>query len=103
MIKEQLLKIQCYYPATINHKRESEVAFSAAMKAGLTTREAVYPALTSEDFAFMLEKRPGNYAWLGSAPSYPLHHSAFDFNDDAIPGGINWFINLVLEELGITT
>lgn len=89
-----------YYPATINHKRESEVALSAAMRAGLTTREAVYPALTSEDFAFMLEKRPGTYAWLGSAPSHPLHHSAFDFNDDAIPGGVDWFVNLVLEELG---
>jgi len=50
----------------------------------------VDPAFTSEDFAFMLQARPGAYLWLGqgrgdAACDRPLHHPAYDFNDAALP------------------
>ncbi|EPH0091476.1 M20 aminoacylase family protein [Pluralibacter gergoviae] len=77
-----------YYPATVNSTREAQLALTAVRQAGMSASEARQPALTSEDFAFMLQAKPGAYLWIGSAPSQPLHHSAYDFNDALIPHGI---------------
>jgi len=60
------------------------------------------PAFTSEDFAFMLQARPGAYLWLGQrAPNKAasLHHPRYDFNDDVITLGIACFVALVRQEL----
>lgn len=96
-IKASFNYIRCY-PATINHHREAKLALQAGESADLSSSECSYPALTSEDFCYMLESKPGAYVWLGSAPSFPLHNPAFDFNDDVIGHGINWFINVVSHE-----
>ena len=83
-----------YYPATINTRAEAELALEAARQAGLDAAVAPSPAFTSEDFAFMLQQRPGAYLWLGQgrqADDVPLHHPAYDFNDDALAGGVRWF------------
>ncbi len=88
-----------YYPATVNSAAEAQCALEALKRAGLAAKTAAQPALTSEDFAFMLQARPGAYLWLGSAPSKPLHHSAYDFNDALIPYGINAFVALVRDAL----
>ncbi|MDU5780201.1 MAG: M20 aminoacylase family protein [Pantoea sp.] len=77
-----------YYPATINSEAEANLALAALSEAGLSASVARQPALTSEDFAFMLQAKPGAYLWIGSAPSRPLHHSAYDFNDALIPYGV---------------
>lgn len=94
------VKYTRYYPATINSEAEAHLALQAASDAGLKAAIAPYPAMTSEDFAFMLQEKPGAYLWLGSAPGYPLHHPRFDFNDDLIPYGIKWFSGVVARELG---
>lgn len=84
-----------YYPATINHPQQVELALAAARDAGLHASVAQQPAFTSEDFAFMLLERPGAYLWLGHArgsdDDVPLHHPRYDFNDDALSCGIAWF------------
>ena len=49
----------------------------------------------SEDFAYMLEARPGAYLFLGTGPGAGLHHPAFDFNDEAAPVGASFFARLV--------
>lgn len=90
-----------YYPATVNSAEEAATALRAARRAGLEHAEAPKPALTSEDFSFMLQARPGAYLWLGSADSRPLHHSEYDFNDALIPYGIRWFTAVVRETLGV--
>jgi hippurate hydrolase len=90
-----------YYPATVNTAQEAGVALSAARRAGLEHGPAAKPALTSEDFSFMLQARPGAYVWLGSAQSRPLHHSEYDFNDALIPYGIRWFCAVVQESLAV--
>ncbi|YCH32250.1 M20 family metallopeptidase [Erwinia sp. D4-22] len=77
-----------YYPATLNSAPEAQLALEAVKQAGMIAQQARQPALTSEDFAFMLQAKPGAYLWIGSAPSQPLHHSAYDFNDALIPHGI---------------
>lgn len=88
-----------YYPATVNSETEANFALNAVKQAGFTAETARQPALTSEDFAFMLQAKPGAYLWLGSAPSKPLHHSAYDFNDALIPYGIDAFVALVRQAL----
>ena len=95
-----------YYPATINSAEEAAIALSAAQAAGLNAARAPAPAFTSEDFAFMLQARPGAYLWLGQGRAdpgvdgeRPLHHPSYDFNDDAMPYGIAWFVALVEREL----
>lgn len=86
-----------YYPATINSAAQAELALTAARAVGLQADAAPYPAFTSEDFAFMLQRRPGAYLWLGQGRADPgpdgersLHHPCYDFNDDALPLGVRW-------------
>ena len=87
-----------YYPATVNTAPEAALALQAAQAIGLQASVAPRPAFTSEDFAFMLQRRPGAYLWLGqgrvagdSRLSHPLHHPHYDFNDEALPLGVRWF------------
>ncbi len=88
-----------YYPATLNSAAEAQFCLQALTQAGITAEAAPQPALTSEDFAFMLQARPGAYLWLGSAPCKPLHHAAYDFNDALIPHGVNVFVTLIRQAL----
>lgn len=88
-----------YYPATLNSPDEAQFCLQALKQAGIAAEIAPQPALTSEDFAFMLQARPGAYLWLGSAPCRPLHHAAYDFNDALIPHGINVFVTLIRQAL----
>lgn len=95
-----------YYPATINSADEAAIALAAAAAVGLQSSMAPAPAFTSEDFAFMLQARPGAYLWLGQGRANPgadgerpLHHPGYDFNDDALPLGIAWFVALVERQL----
>lgn len=88
-----------YYPATLNSNAEAQFCLQALTQAGITAEAAPQPALISEDFAFMLQARPGAYLWLGSAPCKPLHHAAYDFNDALIPHGVNVFVTLIRQAL----
>ena len=83
-----------YYPATVNSTEHAQLALEAARSAGLEAHVAAAPAFTSEDFAFMLQQRPGAYLWLGQRGAdhaAPLHHPAYDFNDDVLASGVRWF------------
>ncbi|MGK6327891.1 M20 aminoacylase family protein [Erwinia sp. DT-104] len=91
-----------YYPATVNSAAEAELALRAAKSAGLNASIAEKPALTSEDFSFLLQARPGAYLWLGSAASRPLHHPAYDFNDALIPYGVSWFCEVTRSALPLS-
>lgn len=77
------------YPATVNTAREAETLAAAAPAAGLSAADGG-PSMASEDFAFMLQSRPGAYAWLGArreGENPGLHSPRFDFNDALIPQG----------------
>jgi amidohydrolase len=91
-----------YYPATINHTEPAEHALAAGRCACRHAVLAPEPAFTSEDFAFMLQAKPGAYAWLGQGTggeSTPLHHPRYDFNDAALPFGMGWHVALVEQRL----
>jgi hippurate hydrolase len=83
-----------YYPATVNSPAHAQLALEAAHSVGLEADVASAPAFTSEDFAFMLQQRPGAYLWLGQRSAEhaaPLHHPSYDFNDDVLACGVRWF------------
>ncbi|MEO4042189.1 M20 aminoacylase family protein [Hoeflea sp. CAU 1731] len=97
-------KYQRRYPPLINHAIQTEIAIQAARSvAGSTVVDADTSIQGgSEDFAFMLEERPGAYILMGNGdgPDAPFVHTPkYDFNDDVIPHGIAYWVNLVAEEL----
>ncbi len=53
------------------------------------------PMMGAEDFAYMLNERPGAFIWVGNGDSAGLHHPAYNFNDDVIPFGTSYWVKLV--------
>ena len=89
------------YPATVNTPAESR--FAADVAGDVVGRDNVVhdldPSMGSEDFSFMLQRRPGAYARLGQggvggAPACFLHDSRYDFNDAVIPIGAGFLAAL---------
>jgi len=99
------------YPPTINTPDEAN--FARRVMAGIVGAENVLvqePAMTAEDFAFMLQARPGAYAFIGNgdgshrdahhgAGPCMLHNASYDFNDDLIPLGATCWVRLAEEFL----
>ncbi len=96
------------YPPTINHPAESAVA--AAVLRDMVGADAVdadvVPSMGAEDFAFMLQKTPGSYIWIGAGDGQHrvdghgmgpcmLHNGSYDFNDELIPLGASYWVRLV--------
>src|SRR5262245_10310261 len=88
-------------PITVNHARETELAAKIAREVAGSTKVAADtpPIMAGEDFAFMLQARPGNMIFIGNGDTAALHHPAYDFNDAAIPHGVSYWARLV--ELGM--
>ena len=85
------------YPATYNSAEGVVTATKAARD--VSGVEAVVddfePVMGSEDFSYILEKRPGAYLFMGQGPSAGLHHPEYNFNDDVAPVGASFFARLV--------
>jgi len=91
-------------PALSNTARETQLARCAAatVVGEGNVDEAIDPVLGSEDFACMLQQRPGAYAFLGQADAghRPMIHSPrYDFNDDLLPIGSSYWIAVVEQEM----
>ncbi len=93
------LKYERIYPATVNH--DAEAAFAMRVAETLVGPENVArnldPSMGSEDFAFMLQARPGAFARLGQGGAEGgcfLHNSTYDFNDAVIPLGAGYLASL---------
>lgn len=94
------------YPATVNHAREAcFMARVMRMSVGETNaHDDVLPAMTAEDFGFMLEEVPGAYGFIGNGPAgrpgVNLHNPAYDFNDDILGLGAAFWDRLAREWFG---
>ncbi|WP_048646320.1 M20 aminoacylase family protein [Nitratireductor soli] len=90
------------YPVTRNDAAASRVMARAArlMPDAPPLVGQFAPSTASEDFAFMLQARPGAYAWIGNGRETALHNPAFDFNDDLIPIGARYWIEVARAALG---
>lgn len=87
-----------------NAPRETATAIAAA--SAVVGAAAVDPAIPptggGEDFAYMLKQRPGAFIRIGNGEaSSGVHTPKFDFNDDAIPYGVAYWVELVRQELGL--
>lgn len=87
------------YDATVNHKAETDFVRDLAKKVvgPENLAEIERPMMGAEDFGYFLAEKPGTYFFLGTARTQndpPLHHPKFDFNDDALPIGTNFWVEL---------
>jgi amidohydrolase len=84
------------YPVVVNHERQT--AFAADVAGEIAGKDKVDidvpPVMGAEDFAFMLQERPGAFIFCGNGDSAGLHHPAYDFNDEAIPVGTSYWVRL---------
>jgi amidohydrolase len=88
------------YPVTVNHASQTDVAIKVAREvAGEANVHESPPMMGAEDFAYMLEARPGAFIFCGNGNSAGLHHPAYNFNDEAIVHGTSYWIKLVENSL----
>ena len=102
------LRYERRYPATVNSEAETRhaIAAAAAVVGSDNVDTDPTPEMTGEDFAFMLQAKPGCYAWLGTGrgPDTPnVHSPQYDFNDDALAIGASYWVALAEQQLGTQT
>ena len=95
------------YPALINAVEQTSLAVeAAALTVGRENVEPNTPPISgAEDFAFMLEKKPGAYIMIGNGGTeeggcHNVHSPLYDFNDAILTTGAAYWVNLVQLELG---
>ncbi|MEE9168035.1 MAG: M20 family metallopeptidase [Candidatus Neomarinimicrobiota bacterium] len=95
------------YPPTINSSAETKVASSAAGKIVGEGAQFPYMSMGGEDFSYYLQKVPGCFFFVGSAPedsepmSVPHHCSHFNFDERALAVGSSIFVQLVEDLLNV--
>ena len=92
------------YPATVNSADEVEVSAKVAKE--ISGEEMVNlsptPSMGSEDFAYMLQEKPGSYIWIGNGDgegSCMIHNPGYDFNDEILPIGATYWVEMAEEIL----
>src|SRR5262249_1818884 len=97
------------YPPLINSAEQTTIAVeAAALTVGRDRVDPNTPPITgAEDFAFMLEKKPGAYIMIGNGGGkergcHYVHSPLYDFNDEILTTGAAYWVNLVQLELGDT-
>ena len=97
-------RISQRYPATINDPNATDFCrLVAQMVFGAEqVRTDLMPSMGAEDFAYMLQKKPGCYAWLGNdragepeGAECALHNPRYDFNDEVLVHGVSYWVELV--------
>lgn len=88
------------YPVTFNAEAETAIALKAAQAVvgENCVNQQPIPSMGSEDFAFMLQEKPGCYLWIGNGSSENsclLHNPHYDFNDAVLPVGVAYWVKLV--------
>ena len=100
------------YPPTVNHP--AETAFARGVMASIVGADNVRaqePTMGAEDFAYMLQARPGAYCFIGNGDGAhrdighgggpcTIHNPSYDFNDELIPLGGTYWVRLAEEWLG---
>jgi len=95
------------YPATVNTEKEARFAAQVGEKVFGKTNVITdhEPTMGGEDFAYMLQAKPGAYVFLGqggAAGGCLLHNPTYDFNDDVIPLGAGYLAALAEEALPLS-
>ncbi|MFC3226991.1 M20 aminoacylase family protein [Marinibaculum pumilum] len=95
------------YPSTINSEAEAQLCADVLTRVAGAERVNTNPAplMGSEDFAFMLQAKPGCYIWAGNGAgegSCMVHNPGYDFNDDVIAYGATYWVHLAQTALPLS-
>ena len=95
------------YPPLVNHPKETAFAVDVlnAMVGAENVNPNIEPTMSSEDFAFMLQHKPGCYVFIGNGEGSHrdgghglgpcnLHNPSYDFNDHLLPIGASYWVRL---------
>jgi amidohydrolase len=88
------------YPPTVNSPAETDIAaqIAAEVVGEVNVERDLMPTMGSEDFAFMLQAKPGAYVFIGNGTgerAAGLHNPHYDFNDEILPIGASYWARLV--------
>jgi amidohydrolase len=102
------------YPPLINHEKETQFVTQVLrdLVGSENLDEQVEPTMGAEDFAFMLQHKPGCYVFIGNGEGAHrhaghglgpcnLHNPSYDFNDDLLPIGASYWVRLVEAYLAV--
>lgn len=92
------------YPATINIPEHATYCVDAASAVvGMAAvQQDLHPSMGAEDFSYMLQACPGAYIWIGNGEGQGgcmLHNDYYDFNNDILPLGASYWVELVQRRL----
>jgi hippurate hydrolase len=93
------------YPPLVNSERETARCADVlrALVGEQNVNASTEPVMGSEDFAFMLQAKPGCYVFIGNGPGDGgclLHNPHYDFNDAILPLGASYWVRLTERLLG---
>jgi len=88
------VKYQRGYPVMVNSDEQTEFAAKVARDVSGICEDAPL-VMGGEDFAYLLEARPGAYILMGNGDTAHVHHPKYNFNDEAIPTGCSWWAEIV--------
>jgi hippurate hydrolase len=104
------------YPPLVNHPEQTAFAIEAmrAVVGNDNVDTNVEPTMGAEDFAFMLQEKPGCYVFIGNGDGdhrhhghglgpCQLHNGSYDFNDHLLPIGASYWARLVEMSLPLTS
>jgi len=86
------------YPVMANTHAETDFAAEVARSVSGACEDAPL-VMGGEDFAFMLEERPGAYILVGNGDTAAVHHPEYNFNDEVIPSGCSWWAEIVEQRM----
>lgn len=108
-------KFKRNYPPLINHEKETQFAIQVMrdLVGSEQVNTQVEATMGAEDFAYMLQHKPGCYVFLGNGDGNHrsaghglgpcnLHNPSYDFNDDLLPIGASYWVRLVQSFLSAT-
>ncbi|HVK93748.1 MAG TPA: M20 aminoacylase family protein [Noviherbaspirillum sp.] len=100
------------YPPLVNHAQETAFAIEVLQSiVGVDNVDArIEPTMGAEDFAFMLQEKPGCYVFIGNGEGdhrisghglgpCNLHNPSYDFNDQLLPIGATYWVRLAESHL----
>ena len=88
------------YPVMVNS--EEQTAFAADVATSVAG-DCAYadPTMGGEDFAFMLQERPGAYIFVGNGEGPDVHHPEYVFKDETMPAGCSWWVGIAEQRMPV--
>lgn len=86
------------YPVMVNSAEQTEFAarVASSVSGGCAHADLI---MGGEDFAYLLQERPGAYILVGNGDTAMVHHPGYNFNDEAIPAGCSWWAEIVEQRM----